>query len=130
MGEVTVTDVSSERADGVRDPAHENATGRQRCGYVIEGLENLPLGAVLEQVGGRDRRVVTRMPGEDSAEVSLTDPGYACGMGEGRLLWTDIDALCVKTIRLQQPDELAPPAAYIDDGADRGRRQRGRMSRR
>jgi len=96
VGEVTVTDVSSSG-----------------------------LGEVLEQVGRGDRRIVTRMRGKDGAEVSLTDPGHACRAGQGHLLRTDIDALRVKAIRLQQPDELTPPAANIDDGSGCGRRQQG-----
>jgi hypothetical protein len=45
--EVTVADVPSERADGVRDPVHEDAAGRQCRGHGIERLENLWLGEVL-----------------------------------------------------------------------------------
>jgi hypothetical protein len=49
MGEVPVVYVPSQRTGGVRDPAHQDATGRER--RVIERLENLGLGEVLEQVG-------------------------------------------------------------------------------
>jgi hypothetical protein len=39
--------VPAERAHGVRDPAYEDTTGSQRCGHVVESLENLGLGEVL-----------------------------------------------------------------------------------
>ncbi len=45
--------------------------------------------------------------------------------GEFRLLRADIDALSVKAVRLQQPDQLAAPAAKVDDGSGQGRRQQG-----
>jgi len=47
VGEVAGPDVPAERADGVRDPAHEDAAEGQRRGHVIERLENLGLGEVL-----------------------------------------------------------------------------------
>jgi hypothetical protein len=65
------------------------------------------------------------MRGENSAEVPLADPGHPGRAGECRLLRTDIDALRVKAVRVQQPDELTAPAAKIDDGSGRGRRQQG-----
>jgi hypothetical protein len=68
---------------------------------------------------------VSRLLGQHGAEVPLADPGHAGRAGEGRLLRTDIDALCVKTICLQQPDELAAPAAKVDDRSGLGRRQKG-----
>src|ERR1700688_1083915 len=65
------------------------------------------------------------MRGEDGAEVPLADPGHACCAGECRLFRTDVYALRVKAVRLHHPDELAAPAAKIDDGPGRGRRQQG-----
>ena len=121
--EVTVADVPAERADGVRDPGHEDAARRQRRGHVIERPENLGLGEVLQQVGGRDRRVMSRTCGEDGAEVPLPDPGHARGAGERRLFRADVYALRVEAVYLQQPDELAAAAAKVDDGAGRGRWQ-------
>jgi hypothetical protein len=62
------------------------------------------------------------MRGEDGAEVPLPDPGYASCAGEYPMLRTDTDALGVKAVGLQQLDELAVPAAKVDDGPGRGRR--------
>ncbi len=101
-------------------PAHEDAAGSQRRGHIVERLENLGLGEVLEQVGGGDRRVVRRMRGEDGAEVSLADSGHACRVGECHLLRADIYAF-----RLPQPDELTAPAAKVNDGSGPRRRQQG-----
>ena len=63
------------------------------------------------------------MRGEDGAEISLADPGHARRAGECRLLRTDVYALRVKAVQLQQPDELAAPAANVDDGPGCRRRQ-------
>jgi len=123
VGEVASLDVPAYRADGVRNSAYEDATGCQRCGHVVERPENLGLGKVLEQVGGRDRRVVSRLRGEDGSEISLTDPGHACRMGQCHLFRTDVYALRVKAVRLQQPDELTPSTAKVDHGSGRGCRQ-------
>ena len=65
------------------------------------------------------------MRGENGAEVPLADPGHPCRAGQCRLLRADIDAFRVEAVRLQQPDELAAPAAKVDDGSGRGRRQQG-----
>jgi hypothetical protein len=56
------------------------------------------------------------MPGENYAEIPLPDPGHARRAGQCRLLRTDVDALRVKTVHLQQPDEFAASAANVDDG--------------
>jgi hypothetical protein len=74
---------------------------------------------MLEQIGSRDRRVVTRLLAEDGPKVPLEDPGHARHAGECRLLRADIYALRVEAIRLQQPDELATPAANVHHGTGR-----------
>ena len=65
------------------------------------------------------------MRGKDGAEVPLADPGDAYRSGEFRLFRTDVYALRVKAVRLQQPDEFAASAANVDDGAGHGRRKQG-----
>jgi hypothetical protein len=66
---------------------------------------------------------MSRLRGQDGAEVPLADPGHAGRVGECGLLRADIDALRVKAVCLQQPDEFAAPAAKVDDRSCRGRRQ-------
>jgi hypothetical protein len=62
---------------------------------------------------------------EDGTEVPLADLGHACCAGKCRLFRTDVYALGVKAIHLQQPDEVAAPTAKVDDWPGRGRCQQG-----
>ena len=55
----------------------------------------------------------------------MSDPSRACCAGVRRLYRTDVYALHVKAIHLHQPDEVAAPAAKVDDGSGRGWRQHG-----
>jgi hypothetical protein len=125
VSEVTSTDVPSKRADGVRDPTHENAAGCQGRSHLVERLQDLGLVEVLEQVGGRDRRIVSRTRGESGAEVPLVDPSNPCCVRECRLLWTEIYAFRVVSVCLQQSDKLALPAAKVDYGSSCRRRKEG-----
>ena len=68
---------------------------------------------------------MSRLRGQDAAEVPLADPGHASRAGERSLLRADIDALRVKAVCLQQPDEVTAPAAKVDDRSGRARRQQG-----
>lgn len=117
-------DVPVARADGVRDPAHEDAE-RPRRGHIVELPESPGPGEVFKRVGGRAWRVVRRMHSEDCAKVPVADLGPACRVGKCPLLRAYVYVLSVKAVCRQQPDEATARAAIINDGSGLRRQQQG-----
>jgi hypothetical protein len=68
--EVPVPDVTAERTDGIRHPGNEDPTWFQAPGDVVEGLEHLLFGQMLEEICRGDCRELASAPDQHLAVVT------------------------------------------------------------